>query len=186
MDTRYGGALALGVLLLVTACSSGDDSARTDASPTASASGSPTASASATASPAARSGATPSVTPSPRPSPRPTAGQPSPTPTRAARATASPTPSPTRRSLTYAVRETAPDRFDPNRLSLRVGDRVRVTYDDPTGAPHDFVIEALKVDSGPMADGDTFAYRFTRTGTFTFVCSYHQRIGMTGTVTVRP
>jgi plastocyanin len=36
-----------------------------------------------------------------------------------------------------------------------------------------------------MAPGATFSYRFTRAGTYSFVCSYHQASGMTGSVTVR-
>jgi plastocyanin len=79
------------------------------------------------------------------------------------------------------------NQFDPRTLALRVGDTVRVLHDDPTlGVPHDFVIDALGVDSGEMQKDDTFTYRFRKAGSFTFVCSYHEDDDMTGTVSVRP
>ena len=39
--------------------------------------------------------------------------------------------------------------------------------------------------SGPMRTQQAYAYRFTTPGTYSFVCSYHTRMGMTGTITVR-
>jgi len=35
------------------------------------------------------------------------------------------------------------------------------------------------------SNGQNYTYRFTSSGTFNFYCSYHQGVGMTGTVTVR-
>jgi plastocyanin len=66
-----------------------------------------------------------------------------------------------------------------------VGAYVLVTDKDNV-APHTFTIDALHADSGGMSQGDTFRYRFLKTGTFTFVCSYHEDVGMKGTVTVKP
>jgi plastocyanin len=62
-----------------------------------------------------------------------------------------------------------------------VGDSVRVTNTDV--AAHTFTGQGF--DSGNMpAGGAPYSYRFTKAGTFDFVCSYHQAFGMTGTVTV--
>jgi plastocyanin len=36
-----------------------------------------------------------------------------------------------------------------------------------------------------MNPGQTQTLRFSKAGTFSFVCSYHQAEGMTGTLTVR-
>jgi plastocyanin len=81
------------------------------------------------------------------------------------------------------VDEVTGDRFSPGSVTLHVGDSVLVTDTDAV-APHTFTISALGVDSGGMSQGDTFRFRFTRAGRFTFVCSYHQAAGMTGTLTV--
>lgn len=78
----------------------------------------------------------------------------------------------------------SPNRFDPRFVTLRVGDSVLVRNEDP-GPTHDFVIDELAADSGPMDTGETYRFRFTRTGTFDFFCSYHDPL-MSGTVTVNP
>lgn len=74
--------------------------------------------------------------------------------------------------------------FSPSSLRIRSGDSVLVT-DTDRGAPHDFTVRALGVRSGTMGQGDTFRYRFTAPGTFSFVCTIHEGAGMTGTLTVR-
>jgi plastocyanin len=56
-------------------------------------------------------------------------------------------------------------------------------YADATGAPHNWV--GPKWHSADLTgSGQSYTYRFTSTGTFSFYCSYHQNAGMTGTVTV--
>ena len=73
-------------------------------------------------------------------------------------------------------------RFSPSSLSIPVGDAVSVHNTD--SAHHTFT-DSPTFDSGDMAPGATFSYRFTKAGRYDFVCSYHQASGMTGTVTVR-
>jgi len=81
------------------------------------------------------------------------------------------------------IAEVTGDRFSPSTVTLHVGDSVLVTDQDSV-APHTFTVGALHVDSGAMSQGQTFRYRFTTPGRYTFVCSYHQSLGMTGTLTV--
>jgi len=71
--------------------------------------------------------------------------------------------------------------FSPTSLTLRRWDYVLVT-DKDVAAPHTFTIDALNVHSGQMTQGDTFTYRFTTTGSFSFRGEVHP--SMTGTVTV--
>jgi plastocyanin len=84
---------------------------------------------------------------------------------------------------TVGVDEVTGDRFSPSSVTLHVGDSVLVTNRDAV-APHTFTISALGVESGGMSQGQTFRYRFTSPGRYTFVCTYHESIGMTGTLTV--
>jgi plastocyanin len=72
--------------------------------------------------------------------------------------------------------------FAPASLTIAVGDSVRVRNAD-TG--HHTFTDAPLFDSGDMAPGATYTYRFRTAGRFDFVCSYHSGAGMTGTVTVR-
>jgi plastocyanin len=69
-------------------------------------------------------------------------------------------------------------------VSVNRCDAVKVVYADSSGTPHNW--------QGPTwhspdltATGESYTYRFTSTGTFSFFCSYHQDLGMTGSVTVR-
>jgi len=172
--------------LLLAACSSGGPKALVSSSPSPSElSPTPSASTAAVASPAAT---TARVTASPTPSPR-ASRSPSPSAkprrTHAPSPTPSPTPAATRKAATYGVSQVTGDRFSPSTLTLRVGDYVLVTDKDNV-APHTFTIDALNVDSGGMSQGDTYRYRFLKAGTFDFICSYHENVGMTGTVTVKP
>jgi len=74
-------------------------------------------------------------------------------------------------------------RFSPASVSINRCDAVKAVYADTSGAPHNW--------KGPgwaspdlSSGGQSYTYRFTSTGTFNFYCSYHQNLGMTGTVTV--
>ena len=175
---------AVAAALLLAACSSGTRTASTSSpSPLASTSPTPAVTASSgttptpsprasrTPSPAARRTAspTPAATRSPRPSPRP-----SPTP---------PKPSPTYAGKTYGIKAGPGLVFNPDVLTIRVGDRIKVANGD-LATHHDF--HAAGHDSPDLAPGQSWtSLTFTKAGTFTFVCSYHQSSGMTGTLTVR-
>lgn len=141
----------------------------------------------ATGTPAVPSPTAARPSPTPLPTPSPTARRtaspvPSVVPAATSRPTPRPTPSPTRSGATFGVDEVTGDRFSPSALTLRSGDRVVVTNRD-VGA-HTFTISSLGVDSGNMGQGDTFRYTFRAPGRYTFVCTYHEGLGMTGTLTV--
>ena len=84
--------------------------------------------------------------------------------------------------MTYTVHMQAPYAFKPSSLTIAVGDTVRVVNDDSN---HHTFTDAGVFDSGDLGHGGSYAYRFTKAGTFDFVCSYHDTFGMNGTVTVR-
>ena len=73
-------------------------------------------------------------------------------------------------------------RFSPSSLTIAVGDRVSVHNTDT--AHHTFT-DSPTWDSGDVAPGGSYTYRFGKAGTFSFVCSYHSGAGMTGSITVR-
>jgi len=82
------------------------------------------------------------------------------------------------------MREVTGYRFSPATLSISRCDWVKAVYADSTGVPHTWT--GAHWDSGSMSasSNSSYTYRFTSTGTFDFVCSYHQAAGMTGTVKV--
>jgi plastocyanin len=174
------GALALA---LAAACSSGSGTATLSSpSPVLPTTSSPTVPATTPpASPSATKGATPSLSPAAR---RTASATPSPTRSRTPSPKPSPTPSPTPvpTGKTYAISEVAVDRFSPSTLSLRRGDSVLVTNKDSTD--HTFTVGSLGKDSGNMTQGDTYRLTFSTRGTFDFVCTYHESLGMKGTITV--
>jgi plastocyanin len=106
------------------------------------------------------------ATPKPTPQPSPTT-KPSP----------APPPGPT-----HALEMTTGYRFSPSNLTIGVGDAVRAHNGDTMS--HTFTGSTW--DSGDVAPG---AYaqtiRFNKAGTFRFICTPHQDLGMTGTLTVR-
>ena len=75
----------------------------------------------------------------------------------------------------------SPYMFSPKSLAIAVGDSVRVTNKDST---HHTFTDGGVFDSGDLAMGGAYTYRFAKAGTFSFVCSYHSTVGMTGSVTV--
>lgn len=78
----------------------------------------------------------------------------------------------------------SPYRFSPSSLTINRCDAVKAVYVDSTGAPHTW--QGRSWSSGDLtSNGQSYTYRFTSSGTFNFFCTYHQNLGMTGTVTVR-
>jgi len=69
--------------------------------------------------------------------------------------------------------------FDPQSTTIAVGTTVRATNEDST--VHTWTSSG-HWDSGDLATGQSFPFRFTTKGTFSFVCSRH--LSMTGSVTV--
>ena len=135
-------------------------------SPTPPPAPSPTRSASPAPQPRATPSPTPHSTPSPAPrhTPRPT-----------------PSPTPTKTGATHVVKMRAPYAFSPSTLTIAVGDSVKVVNDDST---HHTFTDSGVFDSGDLGQGMTFTFRFTKAGTYAFVCSYHDSFGMKGSVKV--
>jgi plastocyanin len=73
--------------------------------------------------------------------------------------------------------------FVPSTVSISRCDSVKAVDVDATVA-HTFTGPSW--DSGQMTSSANSSYtvRFTSTGTFHFYCTYHQSVGMTGTITV--
>jgi plastocyanin len=76
---------------------------------------------------------------------------------------------------------TAGYRFSPSTLTIAVGDAIRAHNGDTMS--HTFTGPSW--DTGDMGPGAVKTLRFTKAGTFSFYCTPHQSLGMTGTLTVQ-
>ncbi len=72
--------------------------------------------------------------------------------------------------------------FDPTEVEIETGDRVAWVVDDGV-IPHNVRFPDDDIGSENLREGEVWARRFTRAGTYEFVCTLHPR--MRGTVTVR-
>lgn len=70
--------------------------------------------------------------------------------------------------------------FKPAELTVHTGDTVVFQNDD--SVTHNVMGEGL--NSGDIEGGKSWTYTFSKAGTYTYVCTYHD--GMKGTVTVSP
>ena len=75
------------------------------------------------------------------------------------------------------------DKFAPSSVTINRCDAVKAVYADSTGTPHNWQGKGWMSPDMSSA-GQSYTFRFTSSGTFNFFCSYHQGLGMTGTVTV--
>ena len=80
--------------------------------------------------------------------------------------------------------------FGPKRLTIRSGDTVRWTWRKDVETDHNVRFRKLpkgvsaKPGSPTKASG-TFSRKFRKRGTYRYVCTIHQALGMTGTITVK-
>lgn len=81
---------------------------------------------------------------------------------------------------TGTVRDVAASnfKFEPSTLSIHVGDAVRWTSTQGTHTADG----AGGIDSGTLAQGQSYSKEFHTAGTFAYKCDFHPQ--MTGTVTV--
>jgi plastocyanin len=70
--------------------------------------------------------------------------------------------------------------FRPRDVTVSAGDSVR--WDNVGRVPEGHTATGEGFDSGVLEEGESFTHRFTRGGTFDYVCTLHP--AMTGTVTV--
>lgn len=71
--------------------------------------------------------------------------------------------------------------FSPNQLTVPTGSTIRWTNHDDI--PHNVVSDDKSFKSKVLDTDETFAYTFTRPGTYTYFCSIHPK--MTGKVIVQ-
>jgi cytochrome c oxidase subunit II/plastocyanin len=73
--------------------------------------------------------------------------------------------------------------FQPSSATAKVGDVIEWTNSGT--AVHNVVFDNQTVPSSDsMNEGDTFEIKFTKPGTYTYVCKFHEASGMRGTITV--
>lgn len=82
---------------------------------------------------------------------------------------------------TVVVEAVDGNEFSPATVTINVGDTVVWRNADPD-TPHNSVSNDDVWDSGNLDPGDEFSFTFEETGTFEYVCTYHD--GMDGTIVV--
>ena len=73
--------------------------------------------------------------------------------------------------------------FVPATVTINVGDTV-VWTNDATD-PHTSTSDTGLWDSGSMGPGATFSHTFNSAGSFAYHCTFHESLGMVGTVVVQ-
>ena len=77
--------------------------------------------------------------------------------------------------------EAVDNAFRPQSVTVTVGDTI--TWQNTGEAPHD--VKASAFQSGNIAPGASWSWNASKAGTYSYVCSYHSSVGMTGTVVVQ-
>ena len=72
--------------------------------------------------------------------------------------------------------------FKPGKVTIKKGQSVRWVWRDGQYVDHNVTLRKLHKHS-PSQNSGTYTVRFTRTGTYKYLCTLH--LNMTGTVTVR-
>ena len=73
--------------------------------------------------------------------------------------------------------------FVPATVTIGVGDTV--TWTNNATDPHTSTSDTGIWDSGSMSPGATFSHTFNSAGSFAYHCTFHQSLGMVGTVIVQ-
>ncbi len=96
-------------------------------------------------------------------------------------------PAETAKAKEFTV-ESSEFKFSPATLSVKKGDKVKITFKNTGAAPHNFIIDELGVSTQVLGTGQSEVVEFTadKTGAFAFYCSVdsHRAKGMEGTATV--
>lgn len=78
--------------------------------------------------------------------------------------------------------------FNPANISVKAGEKVKITFKNNGQAPHDLVFEGLGIGTKIIGGGQVDVVEFTApsSGTYTFFCSVpgHRELGMEGTLKV--
>lgn len=79
-------------------------------------------------------------------------------------------------------------KFDVTSITLKKGEKVKLTLTNSGQMPHDFVVDELNVKTKTIKNGESDTIEFTpdKAGSFEFYCSVgsHRAKGMKGTVIV--
>lgn len=82
-----------------------------------------------------------------------------------------------------SVSETDALKFQPSSVSVKVGDVIQWSNDG--SSIHNVTFDNRQVPSSDtMNGGDKFALKFSKPGTYHYVCTFHVAAGMQGTITV--
>ena len=76
------------------------------------------------------------------------------------------------------------DRFDPVAATVPVG--TMVVWQNNGRNWHSIAAFDGSFESGKIQPGESFAYQFSETGTYQYICKHHGMQGMLGTITVDP
>ncbi len=68
------------------------------------------------------------------------------------------------------------DNFTFSQPSMTISKGTEVTWTNQDDIPHSIVLGALGVRSKALDTGNTFTYRFDRTGTFSYICGLHPQM----------
>jgi plastocyanin len=74
--------------------------------------------------------------------------------------------------------------FQPNSLTVKVG--TTVTWTNKESLQHTVTSDTGLFDSGLLSQGGTFSYTFTKAGEYSYYCTPHRGLGMTGKIIVTP
>lgn len=74
--------------------------------------------------------------------------------------------------------------FSPSQITLKAGEKIKITFENQGGAPHNLVIDGFDVQTKIISKGqkDIIEFIASRTGKFDFFCSVpgHREAGMKG------
>ena len=83
------------------------------------------------------------------------------------------------------VSETDSLQFQPGRATVKVGEVVE--WSNAGNTPHNVTFDNKQVPtSDTMNGGDTYEVKFSKPGTYHYICTFHTAAGMAGTITVTP
>lgn len=79
--------------------------------------------------------------------------------------------------------------FSPGAISVKKGEKIRLTFKNTGKLPHNYTIDELGVATKTIGGGQTETIEFTaeKSGTFTYYCGVgnHRSLGMEGKLEVR-
>jgi len=78
--------------------------------------------------------------------------------------------------------------FNPASISVKAGEKIKITFRNNGRSPHNLVVEGLNIGTKTISPGQTETIEFTApsSGTYTFFCSIpgHRAAGMEGSLKV--